>query len=69
MGENEKGDAAAQVLRHQFRPNVPVSSKLDVHARNIEVALRKFKTQWNNYEVATRLNTTTPKYRTSVYLA
>ena len=69
MGEYENGDAAGQVLRRQFRPNVSVSSKLDVHARNIEVAWRKFKTQWNNYEVVTRLDTETPKCRTSVFLA
>ena len=69
MGENKNGDATGQVLRHQFRPNVSVSSKLDVHARNIEVTWRKFKTRWNSYEVATRLDTETPKYRTSVFLA
>ena len=45
MGEYENGDTAGQVLRHQFRPNVPGSGKLDVHARNIEVAWKKFKTQ------------------------
>ena len=55
--------------RHQFRPNIPVPSKLDVHARNIAVAWRKFKRQWNNYEAATRLDTESPKYRTSVSLA
>ena len=53
----------------QTRPNIPVPSKLDVHSRNIEVAWRKFKRQWNNYEVATRLDTESPKYRTSVLLA
>ena len=55
--------------RHQFRPNIPVPSKLDVHARNIAVARRKFKRQWNNYEAATRLDSESPKYRTSVSLA
>ena len=62
-------DRLGHQYNHQFRPNIPVPSKIDVHARNIEVAWRKFKRQWNNYEVATRLDTESPKYRTSVLLA
>ena len=63
------GGLLGHQYRHQLRPNIPVPSKLDVHARNIEVAWRKFQRQWNNYEVATRLDTESPKYRTSVLLA
>ena len=63
------GGLLGHQYRHKLRPNIPVPSKLDVHARNIEVAWRKFQRQWNNYEVATRLDTESPKYRTSVLLA
>ena len=27
--------------KHQFRPSIPVPNKLNVHARNIEVAARR----------------------------
>ena len=65
----EVGGLPGHKYRHQFRPNIPVPSKLDVHARNIAVAWRKFKRQWNSYESVTRLDTESPKYRTSVSLA
>ena len=68
MEDSDNPDVGG-LLGHQFRPNIPMPSKLDIHARNIEVAWRKFKRQWNNYEVATRFDTESPKYRISVLLA
>ena len=70
MEENNNTDVGGLLgHRHQFGPNIPVPSKLDVHARNIAVAWRKFKRQWNNCEAATRLDTESPKYLISVSLA
>ena len=57
------------LYKHQFRSSIHVPSKFDVHVRNIDVAWRKFKRQWNNYEVAWMLNTQSPKYLTSVLIA
>ena len=71
MEDNNNTDADGLLghkYRHQFGPNIPVPSKLDVHARNIAVAWRKFKRQWNNYEAVTRLDTESPKYLISVSL-
>ena len=72
MEDNDNPDVGGlfgHKYRHQFRPNIPVPSKLDVHVRNIAVAWRKLKRLWNSCEAATRLDTESPKYRTSVSLA
>lgn len=69
MGENENAAEQRGAVPKTFRPNIPVPAKLDVHARNLEAAWRKFKRQWTNYEVATHLDTESPKYRKAVFLS
>ena len=42
--ENDNPDVGGLLghqYKHQFRLNIPVPNKLDVHARNIEVAARR----------------------------
>ena len=65
MGERE----AVNPVQRTFRPNIPMPLKLDIHSRNLEVAWRKFKRQWGNYEVASRLDAEPADYRKAVFLS
>ena len=63
------GDEENQRPTQSYRANIPIPTKLDIQPRNLEVAWRKFKRQWTNYEVASRLDREESKYRCSVLLA
>ena len=66
--ENQLGDDRQNRGRGgKLRINVPPPTKLDISG-NLEVALRKFKRSWTNYEVATGLVDETSECRTAVLL-
>ena len=49
--------------------NVPLPTKLDVHGTNLEQSWRKFKRNWQNYCVATRVGEETSEFQTAVFLS
>ena len=52
----------------RYRPNLPTPGKLDIFSSSIEDTWRRWKRQWDAYEIATRLDKETLKYRTAVLL-
>lgn len=65
----ENANAGNDEHAKTFRPNIPTPSPLEINSRNLEKSWRKFKRQWNNYEVASRLDKENKSYRKSVFLA
>ena len=57
-----------QLQPSRYRPNLPTPGKIDIFSSNIEDTWRKWKRQWEAYEIATRLDKETAKYRTAVLL-
>ena len=57
-----------QEQRKHFTANIPVPTKLDISS-DIEANWRKFLCQWQNYEIASRLDKEESAYRCAVLLA
>ena len=54
--------------RPRYRPNLPTPGKVDILSTNIEDTWRKWKRQWEAYEIASHLDLETSKYRVAVLL-
>ena len=58
MGDDNQG---------QVTVRVPLPQKFDTSVQGLEAAWRKFRRQWDNYEVASRLATQDTAYRAAVF--
>ena len=68
MVDQEEQPAPAQPQPSRYRPNLPTPGKIDIFSSSIEDTWRRWKRQWQAYEIATRLDKETPKYRIAVLL-
>ena len=68
MVDQEEEPGPAQQQPSRYRPNLPTPGKIDIFSSSIEDTWRRWKRQWEAYEIATRLDRETPKYRTAVLL-
>ena len=59
---------AQQQQNRHFTANIPAPSKLDLQG-HVETSWRKFKRQWQNYAVASRLDKEEKDYQCAVFLA
>ena len=68
MAAQDDNANAQPSAESRYRPNLPTPGKLDIFSSSVEDTWRRWKRQLNAYEIATRLDKETLKYRTAVLL-